>query len=125
MNETIWPQLEPLGLSIVPYLRDTYSRYHKWQGRNVLVHHAIKFSRESDDAFQLGLMALQDRSKNVIYSACMLLAYSLREDAPEPLRNLLNHKDQRVIAGARAAIDAIQHRNHSGKVFLIIKPLDR
>lgn len=133
VNEMVWPQLAPLGVNIVPYLREAYPVFRKWQGRNVLVHHAIKFARESEDAFQLGLEALHDRSITVIYSACMLLAYSLRDDALEPLRKVLGHKDHRVVADATAAIDAIKHRNHhyfrdrdhSGRVFLIIKPSDR
>lgn len=132
-NEAIWPQLAPLGIAVVPYLREAYPTIKKWQGRKVLVHHAVKFARESEDAFQLGLAALGDRSIAVVYSACMLLAYALRDDAMEPLNMVLAHKDQRAVSDARAAMDAIRHRNHhyfkdrrhSGKVFLVINPSDR
>ena len=132
VDEAVWPQLEPLGVQIVPYLRDAYPTFRRGLGRQALVHHSIKFARESEDAFQLGLTALDDRSIVVIYSACMLLAYSLRDDAIEPLENVLDHKDKRAVDDARAAIDSIKHRNHhyfkdrchSGRVFLVINPSD-
>ena len=132
VDEAVWPQLEPLGVLVVPYLQDAYPTFRKWLGRQVLVHHSIKFARESENAFQLGLMALNDRSIAVIYSACMLLAYSLRDDAIEPLKNVLKHKDQRAAGDAKAAIDAIRHQNHhyfkdrchSGRIFLVINPSD-
>jgi len=41
-----------------------------------------------------------------------LLAYSLRKDALAKLRPLLQHSDPRTREDARAAIDAIEKRNH-------------
>ena len=58
----------------------------------------------------------------------MLLAYSLNDDALPTLKALFAHKDTKTAEYAKAAVDAIVHRNHnyfvdrdhSGKVTLSI-----
>jgi len=123
--ENAWSQLRDLGESVVPFLAEAYPRFRKAQGLVALVFHAIRHARTSEAAFQLGLSALQDRATLVRYRACGLLAYSLRQDAIPHLEGLLNHADDKTIADARAAIDAIRNqnhhyfvdRNHSGRSF--------
>ena len=57
--------------------------------------------------------ALSDKATLVRYRACGLLACSLRPDALRHLRSLLTHPDERTVADARTAMDAISGRNHS------------
>jgi hypothetical protein len=54
----------------------------------------------------------QDRSYAVRHYGCALLAYSLRTEALPTLSILLKHSDQRTVADARAAMDAIKRKNH-------------
>ena len=118
-------KLPDLGQGVVPFLAEAYPKFRKWQGRVALVFHSIRYARSSDTAFQLGLSALQDRATLVRCRACALLAYSLRRDAIPHLEELLSYQDDKTVAKARAAIDAIKHqnhhffldRNHSGRVF--------
>ena len=132
-QEEIWNELRPFGEAVVPYLREAYPRFRKWQGRVALVYHSIRFARVSEDAFQLGLAALADRATLVRYRACSLLAYSLRDDAIEPLERTLDHPDAETVADAAAALDAIRNRNHhlfvdrshSGRSFWSVNPGDR
>jgi hypothetical protein len=125
-----WEALRPLGPTVVPYLTEAYTRSKRWQGRVALVFHAIRHARASEAAFQLGLQALGDRSHLVRYRACMVLAYSLRPEALPALAAAARHEDERTAEDARAAIDAIEHRNHhyfvdrdhSGKSYWEVNP---
>ena len=131
-EEEAWNALRPLGEAVLPYLREAYPRFRKAQGRRSLVFHAIRYARTSEDAFQLGLAALEDRATLVRYRACGLLAYSLRSEAIAPLERLLDHPDEATAADAWAAIDAIRNRNHhffvdrdhSGRSFWKVNPDD-
>lgn len=124
----VWTVLKPLGYKVLPYFIEYYPKMKKWQGRVALIYHSIYFAREHELAFQLGLNALEDRATLVRYRACMLLAYSLRQDAIKPLKKLLKHKDTKTIDDAKAAIDAIKRknhnyfwdRNHTGQIKMII-----
>lgn len=107
-----WEPLRDLGVAVVPYLAEAYRSFRKWQGRASLVFHAIRHARVSDDAFRLGLDALSDKSAQVRDRACGLLAYSQKAEAVAHLEPLLQHADARTVEDARAAIDAITHRNH-------------
>ena len=111
-EEQAWIPLRNLGDTVVPYLREAYRTFRKSRGRVSLVFHAIRYARISEDAFRLGVEALSDRATLVRYRACGLLAYSQRSDALPHLRALLAHSDARTVEDAKAAIDAISHRNH-------------
>ena len=111
-EEEAWGQLRELGVTVVPYLAEAYGTFRKWQGRVALVFHSIRHARTSEEAFRLGVEALSDKATMVRYRACGLLAYSQRPDALPHLRALLQHRDARTVEDARAAIDAISHRNH-------------
>lgn len=126
--EELWERLRPLGVRVVPFLVAAYPDTSRAPGRLRLVYSCIRYGRVSDEAFQLGLLAVNDRGTLVRYRACMLLAYSLRRDALPVLRTALGHSDERTRADALAAIDAIEHQNHhlfvdrthSGRIRLIV-----
>ncbi len=111
-QEAAWGKLRPLGERVVPFLLEAYPTTRKWQGRVALVFYSIRYARTSEAAFRLGLAACEDKATLVRYRACGLLAYSLRDDALEPLEALLRHRDGRTAEDAAAAIDAIRWRNH-------------
>jgi hypothetical protein len=111
-QEESWSRLRDLGAAVVPYLAEAFRSFRKWQGRVSLVFHCIRYARDSDHAYRLGLEALSDKSTLVRYRACGLLAYAQKPEAVEHLRPLLRHADQRTADDAKAAIDAIDHRNH-------------
>jgi len=110
--DAAWEELGELGEAAVPILAQAYRGMRRWQGRAALVYYSIPFARTSRAAFELGLAAVSDRATLVRYRACMLLAYSLSAEALPALEQLLCHTDPKTVEDARAAIDAIQHRNH-------------
>jgi hypothetical protein len=120
-------ELKKLEIQLPSVLLKKYRVAKKWQTRCSCVYHSITYSRVQEDAVQLGLEALFDRSKVVRYRACMLLACSLNKRALPSLREVeLNAKDSETKENAHAAIDAIENQNtnwfvdrsHSGKVTL-------
>lgn len=111
-EEAAWNLLRPLGKEVVPYLREAYPSFKKWQGRVSLIFHSIRYARDSEDAFLLGVTATKDKASLVRYRACSLLAYSLRKDALSALQALLGHADAKTVEDAKAAIDAIRSQNH-------------
>src|SRR5262245_6255061 len=104
-------QLRELGPAVVPYLAESYHRMRKWQGRLACVFYLIKYARSHDEAFHVGVAALQDRATLARYRACMLLANAQRPDAGPHLRQLLSHPDKKTSEDAAAAIDAIESQN--------------
>jgi hypothetical protein len=132
-EETAWLQLKTLGADVVPHLVAFYPRAKKWQGRASLVFHSIRYARVSEEAFQLGISALNDKSRIVRHRACSLCAYSLRQDAVPVLASLFRHNDPKTVEDAQAAIDAIRHKNHhyfydrthSGRSQWIVNDQDR
>ena len=131
--EPAWEEVAPMGSSILPFFAEAFPRARKWQGRVALVFHCIRHARTSPVAFDLGLLALQDKSYMVRYRACGLLAYSLRKEALPELTRLLIHSDSRTVEDAAAAISAIENQNHhlfidrahSGSSFWEVNPGDR
>ena len=111
-QENAWDKLRPLRDHVVPYLLEAYPTTKKWQGRVAIVYHSIRYARSSEEAFQLGLIACQDKAMLVRYRACGLLAYSLRFDAIPHLEALFKHRERKTVEDAVAAIDAIKSQNH-------------
>lgn len=111
-QEAAWDRLRPLQDLVVPHLLAAYPTTKKWQGRVALVFHSTRFARKSEDAFQLGVRACNDKSTLVRYRACGLLAYSLRMEAIPHLESLLAHPDSKTAEDAAAAIDSIRSQNH-------------
>ena len=114
-----------LGDSLPSYLLARYRTESHWGPRTAYVFHAIGYARQSDDAVNLGKLAVGDRSKVVRYRGCMLLAYSLRRDLlPFLEQELKNAKDEETQNDIIAAMDSIVEQNynyfvdreHTGKV---------
>ena len=132
-EDEAWSILRPLGMEVIPYLLEAYPTFGKWQGRVSLVFHSVRYARVSEEAYDLGLLAIRDRATLVRYRACGLLAYSLRRDAIPHLESLLGHSDQRTSEDASAAIDAIRHQNHhffrdrehTGQIHWVVNDADR
>ncbi|MEL6371629.1 MAG: hypothetical protein AAFR03_13025 [Pseudomonadota bacterium] len=113
-------------------LKSFFQAANSWKARSACVYYAMPFARESNDAFELGIIAVSDKSKIVRERACQLLAYSLRTDAlPVLERNSNLEEFSSSLNDYAAAIDAIKCKNsdyfldrdHSGMVKMIIKPL--
>jgi hypothetical protein len=132
-EEEAWSKLRGLGVAVVPYLREAYPNFSRLQGRVSVVFHSVRYSRVSEDAFLLGMEALNDRASVVRYRACALVAYSLRKEALSALKKLLKHEDPKTVEDASAAITAIKRQNHhlfhdrtgSGKVHWVVNDEDR
>ena len=132
-QEEPWELLRSLGVTVVPYLLEAYPQFRLWQGRVACVYYSMRYARVSEAAYQLGLIAVQDRATLVRYRACGLLAYSLRREAIPALKPLLRHSDKETREDAAAAIRAIKKRNHhlfrdrdsSGRVQWILNEEDR
>ena len=113
-GDEAWAKLRPLGFAVVPYLLDSYPKMRTWEGRCAAVYHSTRYSRISGEAFELGILALRDRSYMVRYRACGLLAYSLRKDALAALEDVSVSDDRDfVISASQAAINAIKAQNHN------------
>jgi len=131
-SDTEIEAIKKLGLHAnnVPNL--FYKKYRlasKAKERGACVHYSTRYARDDQIAFELGLIALSDRSRHVRHLACLLLAWSLRADALPELRKLERfHSDDETLEDIRAAIDAIENQNsdyfvdrdHSGMVSLNI-----
>jgi hypothetical protein len=122
--------LANLGDVFPKLLLEKYRSATKLGDRASCVYHATKYANSNEAAFTLGTEALRDRSKVVRYRACLLLAVAQRPEAICSLERLLS--DPISGSDAKAAIDAIRNRNqhyfvdrdHSGKMFLKIGPVD-
>jgi len=120
-----------LGSEMPSWLLKKYRESKKSEPRYWCVYFSIPYARVSRDAFLLGIEALSDRSRRVRHSGCLLLAYSLNEEALPFLTQLCAHKDEKSSNDAKAAIDAILNknhnyfvdRNHSGNITLTIDPI--
>jgi hypothetical protein len=111
-QDEIWLEIKKREIDIPYYFLNAYPLFKKWQGRLHLVFSCIKYGRINENAFQLGILALDDKASLVRYRAAALLAYSLREDAIPYLRKNLRHKDVQTTKDSERAIKAIQQKNH-------------
>lgn len=103
--------LSSLGLEFPELLLAKYRDSKKWDERLSCVYHASKYALASKHAYELALEALADKSKKVRHQACLLLAIAQNPEALEPLEALLN--DRESSEDAKAAIDAIKHKDHN------------
>ena len=80
--------------------------------RGTAVFCVLPYVRQNEVALKIGKLAVFDKSRQVRFKACALLAYSLRTDIIETLQNAR----LKVAAAERldfdAAIDAVQRGNH-------------
>ena len=93
---------------------EEYKASTKYQVRALCVQIATGFCRRSSDAFELGKLALYDKSKYVRFRGRQLLACSLRQDAIKELMQSLEFTtDENERLQLLAVIDAIEHQNHT------------
>jgi hypothetical protein len=131
-RDAAWERLRGLEERLLPFLQEFFPRARRFEARRDIAFQCIRYARDSEIAFEIGLAAIRDKSAVVRYRGCCILAYSLRVEAVPPLRVLEKHADARTVADARAAIDAIVHRNHhyfidrghSGQSFWEVRPGD-
>lgn len=125
-TEPYYKEIKSLGESVLPFFIEAYPKAKRWKQRASYLYRAISYARDSALSVELALMALQDRSKEVRYRACMLLACSQNVNALSNLNLVLKSVSKESAADIMATIDAIESknhnyfvdRNHSGKVFL-------
>jgi hypothetical protein len=103
--------LWPLEVELLPLVLDQYRRTRHWQGRASQVYHATGFAPYQEAAVELGIEALADRSLNVRYRACGLLAYAQHAEAVAFLTRLAREADERTARYARAALEAVAQRD--------------
>jgi hypothetical protein len=96
------------------YLHMKYRKSKRMAQRASCVFFASGYARSSEDAFQLGLEALHDKSQVVRYRACGLLAFAQNLRAMPFLRLALEKFESHQVtrADVSAAIDAIENKNH-------------
>ena len=127
-QEMLWDEIKKQEIDIPFYFNKAYDYFKKWQGRVFLVFHCIKYARQNEYAFQLGVKGLSDKATLVRYRATCILAYSLRSDAIPHLKNNLNHIDKETAKDCERAIRAINNKNHhifmEGRGIWIVNPED-
>jgi len=111
--DAAWALAESMRGDLLAFLAEALPKIPKSAARASIMRYAGRFSRDSDVAFNMGVLATRDRSYAVRHYGCALLAYSLRTAALPVLAPLLAHQDPRTIADAKAAIDAIRRQNHN------------
>src|SRR5262245_19017170 len=112
VRDAVWQPLRDLGERPFPLFEQLFQQAKQKDVRRDIAYHAIRHARTCESAFRIGLAAIADRATIVRYRGCGVLAYSLRRDALPALRALLNHSDAKTVEDAKAAIDAIDSRNH-------------
>ena len=103
-------KLEALGVDIPDLMMKRYKFSRRWADRTSCVYHCIEYAKTNEDAYQVGIIALKDKSKTVRHQACLLLSAAQKPEAIEHLEELLSDEASRD--GALAAIDALVNLNH-------------
>ena len=132
-RDAVWQRLDPLGARALPFLGERFAQAKHLDVRREIAFHCIRHARVDQAAFEIGMLAVADRSGVVRYRGLCVLAYSLRRDALPALGKLLAHPDPKTVADARAGIDAIRSQDHhrfvdrlhSGRTFWEVNPGDR
>jgi hypothetical protein len=110
MHEGI-EKLEALGVDIPSLMMKRYKFSRRWADRTSCVYHCIKYAMTNEDAYQVGIIALRDKSKTVRHQACMLLSAAQKKDAIEHLEELLSDETSRD--DAVTAIGVLLNLNHT------------
>jgi len=106
MHEGI-EKLEALGVDIPNLMMKRYKISRRWADRTSCVHHCMKYAKTNEDAYQLGIIALRDKSKTVRHQACMLLSTAQKKEAIEHLEELSSDLTSRD--DALAAIEVLSN----------------
>lgn len=110
MHEGI-EKLEASGVDIPGLMMKRYKISRRWADRASCVYHCMKYAKTHEDAYQLGIIALQDKSKSVRHRACILLSATQRKEAVEHLELLLS--DETSADEALAAMDVLLNLNQA------------
>jgi hypothetical protein len=103
-----------LGPDTPKVLLDWFKKQKAWDIRCACDYYCFRDARQSAAAFELGLLAIRDRSKVVRYRGFMLLAFTLRKSAILALEEALQAENVTSIReDILAAIDAIASQNHN------------
>lgn len=110
-SDAEWKAVEQLrALPNLPdVLLDHYTRSTRFGARAACVYHSVRYARTSKSAFELGLLAVRDKSKVVRYRAALLLAVA-QHPAAIPALEAMKTKWSVSAPDAEAAIAAL----HSG-----------
>jgi hypothetical protein len=92
--EAAWVAADSMSGDLLPLFAEVFSRIRRSEGRAYVMRYVGRCSRESEVAFRMGTVAVQDR-------AYALLAYSLPADALPVLTSLLKQADRRSVEDAR------------------------
>jgi hypothetical protein len=104
-------KLEALGVDIPDLMMKRYKFSRRWADRASCVYHCIKYAKTNGDAYQVGIIALQDKSKTVRHQACLLLSAAQKKEAIEHLEELISDEASRD--DAVAAIDVLLNLNNN------------
>jgi hypothetical protein len=104
-------KLEALGVDIPDLMMKRYKFSRRWADRASCVYHCIKYAKTNGDAYQVGIIALQDKSKTVRHQACLLLSAAQKKEAIEHLEELISDDASRD--DAVAAIDVLLNLNNN------------
>lgn len=103
-------KLEESGVNIPRLLMKRYKISRRWADRASCVNHCMKYAKTDENAYQLGIIALHDKSKMVRRKACILLSAAQRREAIEHLNDLLSNESSSE--DAAAAINALASFDH-------------
>lgn len=112
-TEPFFDEIKSLGESVLPYFIEAYPNSKRWQQRASYLYRAVSYANTSNNAVKLALLALSDKSKEVRYRACMLLACSQNKDVLPELYQAIKSAKFDTAADILAAIDAIESGNHN------------
>jgi hypothetical protein len=103
-------ELEALGVDIPSLMMKKYKISRRWADRALCVHHCMKYAKTHEDAYQVGIIALLDKSRSVRRRACMLLSATQKKEAIEHLEGLLSDETSRddVVAAIDVLSDLYQ-----------------
>jgi hypothetical protein len=111
-REAVWLRLREHGTRAMPFFAELFPNARWFEVRRDIAFHAIRFARTNAAAFEIGRMAVEDKSGIVRYRGCGIIAYSLRPDALPIPRQQIAHPDPKTVDDVEAAIDAISNGNH-------------
>lgn len=103
--------LDCIGINIIPFCKKWYIRSSQAEMRTDMIRFTIRYARISDEAKELAIIALKDRSKNVRRMACAVMAYSLDEEMISYLNSIKEHKNTHTQEKAKSAILAIKTKD--------------
>jgi hypothetical protein len=110
------------------FLLEIFKKSKDWRRRSSCIYYCFRDAQTNRFAKEIGIEGLNDRSKNVRYRACQLLAYSQDRNLIPRLELSRSKIKSDSLADLEASIDAILNQNqnyfkdrqHSGKIFMDI-----